>query len=99
MLGNPLSNEWFRETEMAAPVAIKAEISASGRQPEAMAFTVEAPSFDAGTATARFPYRLGGLAFAETLRFPALPDPAAAEAPAFRKLLGLAALVLGVSYF
>jgi hypothetical protein len=99
MLGNPLSNEWFRETEMAAPVAIKAEISASGRQPEAMAFTVEAPSFDAATLTARFPYRLGRLSFTETLSFPALPDPAAAETPAFRKLLNLTALVLGVSYF
>jgi len=84
---------------MTAPVAIDAKISASDSAPEALTFTVEAPAFDAATATARVPCRLGALAFAETLQFPALPDPAAAETPAFRKLLGLTALVLGVSYF
>lgn len=65
----------------------------------ALAFVVERPSFDAATATARFPYRLGDLSFAETLVFPPLPDAAAAEHPAFRKLLDLSAMVLGVSYF
>ncbi|HVW92748.1 MAG TPA: hypothetical protein VHB74_09075 [Devosia sp.] len=64
-----------------------------------LAFMVERPSFDPATATARFPYRLGDLAFTETLRLPPLPDPAAAATPNFKKLLDLTALVLGVSYF
>jgi hypothetical protein len=99
MRGNPLSNERFSATEMSAPVAIDAKLSASDSPPAAPTFTVKAPAFDAATATAQFPYRLGELAFTETLHFPALPDPAAAKTPAFRKLLGLTALVLGVSYF
>jgi len=64
-----------------------------------LAFVVERPSFDVATATARFGYRLGTHGFVETLRLPPLPDRAAAETPAFRKLLDLAGLVLGVSYF
>jgi hypothetical protein len=64
-----------------------------------LVFTVEAPAFDVAAATARFRYRLGALAFTETLHFPPLPDAAAADLPAFRKLLDLTALVLGVSYF
>jgi hypothetical protein len=64
-----------------------------------LAFSVGRPSFDASAARASFPYRLGDLGFTETLQFPALPDPDAARAPAFLKLLDLAALVLGVSYY
>jgi UDP-N-acetyl-alpha-D-muramoyl-L-alanyl-L-glutamate epimerase len=58
---------------------------------------VEAPRFDGQVA--RFGYRLGDLRFEERLDFPAGANPAAAEAPVFRKLLELTALVLGVSYF
>ena len=67
--------------------------------PAGLVFEVGQPAFDAATATARFPYRLGELSFTETLRFPTLPDPAAAATAAFRKLLDLTAMVLGVSYF
>jgi hypothetical protein len=45
---------------------------------------------------ARFPYRLGDLRFTETLSFPAGGTAAGAV---WDKLLGLTALVLGVSYF
>ena len=62
-------------------------------------FSIDRPLFDPGTATAAFGYRLGALSFTERLAFPPLPDPAAAQTPGFRKLLDLAALVLGVSYF
>lgn len=57
-------------------------------------FAVEAPSFD-GTV-ARFPFRLGDLRFEETLTFPA---GGTASGPVWDRLLGLTALVLGVSYF
>jgi len=67
--------------------------------PAALTFIVDRPSFYTPTATARFPYHLGGLSFAETLKFPALPNPAVTQTPAFAKLLSLTALVLGVSYF
>ena len=40
-----------------------------------------------------------GLHFVETLGLPAGADAAAADSPAFRKLLDLTAVVLGVSYF
>jgi hypothetical protein len=64
-----------------------------------LVFTVEAPAFDVAASTARFRYRLGALAFTESLRFPPLPEAAATDRPAFRRLLDLTALVLGVSYF
>jgi len=61
-------------------------------------FRIETPSFDAVTGRARFPYALGQLRFTETLAFP--PGGADAGAsPAFERLLGLTAVVLGVSYF
>jgi hypothetical protein len=59
-------------------------------------FTIERPTFDAATGLARFPCRLGALAFTETLAFPPGGDIAA---PAFARLLELTAFVLGVSYF
>jgi len=62
-------------------------------------FAIDRPEFDATTGIARFPYRLGELAFAETLTFPAGFDAAAAGTASFRKLLDITGLVLGVSYF
>lgn len=62
-------------------------------------FRIENPSFDPDTGEARFPYTLNGLAFTEVLTLPAGADATAAASPAFEKLLGLTALVLGVSYF
>ena len=62
-------------------------------------FRIEKPSFDAATGTARFPYSLGALGFTEILQFPEGADADAAASPAFAKLLGLTAVVLGVSYF
>lgn len=62
-------------------------------------FAILSPSYDPATGRARFGYRLGELAFAEELAFPpdALAD--AHRSPAFLRLLDLAALVLGVSYY
>ncbi len=57
-------------------------------------FTVEPPRFDGRRAT--FSYRLGDLAFTETLDFPGDPVP---TPPSFTLLLNVAAFVLGVSYF
>jgi UDP-N-acetyl-alpha-D-muramoyl-L-alanyl-L-glutamate epimerase len=62
-------------------------------------FRIERPSFDPATGEARFPYRLNDLAFTEVLTLPAGPDAESARSPAFAKLLGLTAIVLGVSYF
>ena len=62
-------------------------------------FLIERPQFDPATGVARFRYGLDGLSFTETLGLPAGADAAAAESPAFRKLLDLTAVVLGVSYF
>ena len=62
-------------------------------------FRIDRPSFDPATGEARFPYRLNDLAFTEVLTLPRGADAAAAGSPAFAKLLGLTALVLGVSYF
>src|SRR5690606_32561357 len=62
-------------------------------------FRIESPSFDPATGEARFPYRLNDLRFVEVLTLPAGADVSAAASPAFAKLLGLTALVLGVSYF
>lgn len=62
-------------------------------------FVIGKPAFDAASGTARFPYALGSLRFTETLDFPSGADPEQARSPAFARLLGLTALVLGVSYF
>lgn len=62
-------------------------------------FCINAPAFDTETGRAHFTYVLGDLRFEETLAFPAGFDLAAANSPAFAKLLDLAAIVLGVSYF
>ncbi len=62
-------------------------------------FHIEAPTFDAATGIARFPYAFGELRFTETLAFPAGVDADAAASTAFGKLLDLTAVVLGVSYF
>ena len=62
-------------------------------------FRIERPSFDPATGEARFPYTLNELRFTEVLTLPPGADTAAADTPAFRKLLDLTALVLGVSYF
>jgi hypothetical protein len=62
-------------------------------------FRIERPSFDPATGEARFPYTLNALQFTEVLTLPAGADIGAAASPAFGKLLGLTALVLGVSYF
>jgi hypothetical protein len=62
-------------------------------------FQIQAPSYDAATGVARFPYALGDLRFTETLAFPTGGDPDAAASDAFGKLLDLTAIVLGVSYF
>jgi hypothetical protein len=62
-------------------------------------FLIERPTFDPATGKASFGYGLDGLHFTETLGLPAGADAAAAASPAFRKLLDLTAVVLGVSYF
>lgn len=62
-------------------------------------FIIEQPGFDPETGIARFPYRLGELAFTETLAFPVGRDAGMSDTAAFAKLLGLTACVLGVSYF
>lgn len=62
-------------------------------------FAILPPGFDAETGTARFGYRLGEHTFQETLTFPASFDPDAHQTPVFQRLLGLSALVLGVSYY
>jgi len=62
-------------------------------------FLIERPTFDPATGLARFRYGLDGLTFTETLDLPPGADAAAAATPAFRKLLDLTAVVLGVSYY
>ncbi|SFZ83142.1 hypothetical protein SAMN02983003_1481 [Devosia enhydra] len=62
-------------------------------------FSVLSPSFDATTGLVRFPYRLGGLPFTETLGFPEGFDASVAGTASFQKLLELTAVVLGVSYY
>ncbi len=62
-------------------------------------FHIHEPSYDAATGIARFSYGLDDLRFTETLQFPEGADAGAAASPAFRKLLDLTAVVLGVSYF
>ena len=62
-------------------------------------FLIERPTFDPATGKASFGYGLDGLHFVETLGLPVGADAASAQSPAFRKLLDLTAVVLGVSYF
>ena len=62
-------------------------------------FLINRPQFDAAGGTASFHYELDGHRFCETIAFPPLADATAAQSPAFRKLLELTAVVLGVSYF
>jgi hypothetical protein len=62
-------------------------------------FRIDAPTYDAATAVARFPFALGDLNFTETLQFPPGGSADAARSAAFGKLLDLTAIVLGVSYF
>ena len=62
-------------------------------------FVIERPGFDPATGIARFDYRLDGKSFTETLRFPAGWDERVPGGHVFDKLLGLTAMVLGVSYY
>lgn len=61
-------------------------------------FLIERPDFDPATGVARFGYRIDGRRFTEVLDLPAA-EPARAQTAAFAKLLGLTAIVLGVSYY
>ncbi|MEO7223184.1 MAG: hypothetical protein ABIY37_11985 [Devosia sp.] len=62
-------------------------------------FHILKPSYDPAEGVALFPYALGDLRFTELLEFPNGADTDAAASDAFLKLLDLAAIVLGVSYF
>lgn len=62
-------------------------------------FLIDKPVFDPATGLARFDYGLGDRRFCETLELPKDADRFAAESLTFQKLLGLTAIVLGVSYF
>ncbi|GLQ55645.1 hypothetical protein GCM10010862_29040 [Devosia nitrariae] len=62
-------------------------------------FHIAPPQFDPTTGTARFGYGLDGRLFTEILEFPRGIDPEKSRSDAFVKLLGLTAIVLGVSYF
>ena len=62
-------------------------------------FRIECPTFDPASGEAVFAYTLNDLAFTEKLVLPAGASATAAASPAFEKLLGLTAIVLGVSYF
>ncbi|ODT67015.1 MAG: hypothetical protein ABS75_25895 [Pelagibacterium sp. SCN 63-23] len=67
--------------------------------PVTESFRIDRPSFDPATGEARFPFRLNDLSFTEVLTLPMGADANAVQTPAFEKLLGLTAIVLGVSYF
>ncbi|MHA6297349.1 hypothetical protein [Devosia sp. CAU 1758] len=62
-------------------------------------FRIERPSFNPASGEARFSYGLNDLAFSEVLILPQGADVEMTGSAAFEKLLGLTALVLGVSYF
>ena len=62
-------------------------------------FRIERPTFDPASGEAVLAYRLNDLAFTEKLVLPGGASESAAASPAFEKLLGLTAIVLGVSYF
>jgi UDP-N-acetyl-alpha-D-muramoyl-L-alanyl-L-glutamate epimerase len=63
------------------------------------AFIVDKPEFDPASAEARFGYRLGEHRFVERLGLPDLPGDAPLDHPVFARLLDLAAVTLGVSYY
>lgn len=60
---------------------------------------IETPRFDPETGVAHFGYGLGEHHFTETLGFAPGFDRQVPDTPAFIRLLDLAAIVLGVSYF
>ena len=62
-------------------------------------FRIERPTFDPTSGEVVLAYRLNDLAFTEKLVLPGGASESAAASPAFEKLLGLTAIVLGVSYF
>jgi hypothetical protein len=62
-------------------------------------FRIERPSFDPATGEAHFTYTLNDLSFTEILTLPQGADTAAVATVNFKKLLGLTAITLGVSYF
>lgn len=62
-------------------------------------FLIGRPSFDPATGIARFTYGLDGRTFTETLAFQAGWNERVVGSDAFEKLLDLAAVVLGVSYY
>jgi len=62
-------------------------------------FLVDKPEFDPATGLVRLHYGLEDKRFLEVLELPAGVSADAAGSAAFRKLLDLTALVLGVSYF
>ncbi|MDB5506125.1 MAG: hypothetical protein JWR75_763 [Devosia sp.] len=62
-------------------------------------FLIDRPEFDLATGMARFSYGIADRRFIEVLEFPLGGDAARAGTAAFRKLLDLTAIVLGVSYF
>jgi hypothetical protein len=62
-------------------------------------FLIEKPAFDAASGIARFTYGLDGKSFVETLTFPGGWDADVIGGDVFAKLLGLTAIVLGVSYY
>jgi hypothetical protein len=63
------------------------------------AFHIQKPSFDSATGVAQFTYALDDLQFTERLEFPTGSSAQAAAGQSFLKLLDLAAVVLGVSYY
>ncbi|HEY0920304.1 hypothetical protein [Devosia sp.] len=62
-------------------------------------FLIDKPHFDAASGTARFSYGLDGRRFTETLQFPPGWEGRILGTDVFDKLLDLAAMVLGVSYY
>lgn len=65
----------------------------------AVAFHILKPSYDPAEGVALFPYALGDLRFTELLEFPKGANSGAAASGAFLRVLDLAAIVLGASYF
>jgi len=65
----------------------------------ATTFFIEKPTYDAEAGLVRFDYGLDDRRFCETLELPPGAVRFAAQSPTFSKLLDLAAMVLGVSYF
>jgi len=65
----------------------------------ATTFFIDKPVYDTAKGLVRFDYGLDDRRFCETLELPPGADARAAETETFGKLLGLAAIVMGVSYF